>query len=106
MKTQSRKKTIVATVQIGVSRQVVIPKKFCDQLALTRGDSLRIEIRRNRLVLTPSALIDKRLNEGIEDLKNGRVYGPFRSVKEMIGSLRTGEPKAATTDRKNPPGPE
>jgi hypothetical protein len=32
--------------------------------------------------------IEKRLQEAEEDIKAGRVYGPFTSAKEMILSLR------------------
>ncbi len=33
-------------------------------------------------------LIDKQLTEAIEDVRRGRVYGPFSSAKEIIQSLR------------------
>ena len=34
------------------------------------------------------ALIDKRLAEGLEDFKEGRVIGPFKGLKAAIRSLR------------------
>ncbi len=74
-------------VKIGVSRQVVIPKKIHDKLGLHPGDYLEVELKGNKLVLSPKALIEKRLAEGLEDIKKGRVYGPFRSVKAMLRSL-------------------
>ncbi len=74
-------------VKIGVSRQVVIPKKIHDKLGLAPGDYLEVELRGNRVILTPKMLIEKRLAEGLEDIKQGRVHGPFKSVKEMLGSL-------------------
>ena len=74
-------------VKIGVSRQVVIPKKIHDKLGLHPGDYLEVELQNHQVVLTPKALIEKRLAEGLEDIKKGRVYGPFRSVKAMLRSL-------------------
>lgn len=74
-------------VKIGVSRQVVIPKKIHDKLGLAPGDYLEVELRGNRVILTPKMLIEKGLAEGLEDIKEGRVHGPFRSVKEMLRSL-------------------
>jgi hypothetical protein len=41
----------------------------------------------DKVILTPKALIEKRLAEGLEDIKKGRVYGPFRSVNAMLRSL-------------------
>ncbi len=78
----------MAAVKIGVSRQIVIPKKVYDQLRLTPGDYLEVELDGDKLVLTPKELIEKRLTEGLEDIKAGRVHGPFSSAKEAIRHLR------------------
>lgn len=81
-------------VKIGVSRQVVIPKKIHDELGLAPGDYLEVEVDKGKVVLTPKALVDKeverRLAESFEDFRKGRVYGPFSSAKEAIRSLRGG----------------
>jgi AbrB family looped-hinge helix DNA binding protein len=81
-------------VKIGVSRQVVIPKRIHDQLGLAPGDYLEVELEGDRVVLTPKALIEKRLADGLDDIRNGRVHGPFRSVPALLRSLRkTKKPK-------------
>jgi AbrB family looped-hinge helix DNA binding protein len=77
----------MSAVKIGVSRQVAIPKKLHDQLGLVPGDYLEIEVRDNRLILTPKTLIDRRLAEGLDDLKHGRTSGPFSSASALIRSL-------------------
>ena len=86
----------MAAVKIGVSRQVVIPRKIHDQLGLAPGDYLAVELERGKVVMTPQALVekrfktelDKRLREGLADLRAGRSYGPFNSAKELIADLR------------------
>jgi len=78
----------VAAVKIGVSRQIVIPKKVYDQLRLTPGDYLEVELDGDKLVLTPKELVEKRLTEGLEDIKRGRVHGPFSSAKDAVRTLR------------------
>lgn len=82
----------MAAVKLGVSRQVAIPKTIHDHLGLKPGDYLDVEVRDGKVVLTPKTLVDKhieaRLAEGLEDIKKGRVYGPFRSAKEAVRSLR------------------
>lgn len=75
-------------VKIGVSRQVVIPKRIHDQLGLEPGDYLQVELVDDRVVMTPQALIEKRLAEGLEDVQKGRMRGPFRSVPALVRSLR------------------
>lgn len=79
-------------VKVGSSRQVVIPKKFHDKLGLVPGDYLEVELEKGKVVFTPKTLIDKQveeqLAEGLKDIQDGRVYGPFDSAKEITESLR------------------
>ena len=78
----------MSAVKVGVSRQVAIPKKLHDQLGLTPGDYLEIELRGGKLILTPKQLIDKRLEEAEEDVRRGRVLGPFNTAKQAMKALR------------------
>jgi AbrB family looped-hinge helix DNA binding protein len=89
MKLQARRKVPLSSiVKIGASRQVIIPKKIHDRLGLEAGDYLEVELRDDKVIFTPKALIEKRLAEALDDVKRGRVHGPFRSANDMIRSLR------------------
>ena len=81
----------MAAVKIGVSRQVAIPKKLHDELGLSPGDYLEVELCKGKLVLTPKTLIDKtlerRLAESFEDFRQGRSHGPFHTAKEAVRFL-------------------
>ena len=88
MKIQSNRSRPLPVVKIGVSRQVVIPKKLHDQLGLSPGDYLEVGLEGDHLILTPKALIEKRLAESLEDIRQGRVHGPFRSMPALLRSLR------------------
>jgi AbrB family looped-hinge helix DNA binding protein len=96
MKTQVARRS---AVKLGASRQVVIPKKIHDELGLAAGDYLEVEVAAGKVVFTPKALVDrrieKRLAEGLEDIKKGRVYGPFDSAKELVRSLHAGKKSKA-----------
>lgn len=76
-------------VKVGASRQVVIPKKIHDQLGLEPGDYLDVVLQGGRVVFTPKTLVDKRIEEGLEDFRQGRVYGPFCSAQEAVLSLHS-----------------
>ena len=67
---------------------MVIPKRIHDQLGLAPGDYLAVELEGDRVVLTPQAFVEKRLAEGIEDIRRGRVHGPFQSMPSLIRALR------------------
>ena len=88
MKTQSEAPT---TVKLGVSRQVVIPKKLYDRLGLKPGDYLEVEEQQGRVVMTPKTLIDSRVHaafrESMEDFKSGRYSGPFDTAEQATASL-------------------
>ncbi len=90
MKIQEKVK-LGAAVKLGVSRQVVIPKKIHDQLGLAAGDYLEVESFDGKVIFTPKTLIDKHINASLEDIKRGQVYGPFSSTKDMVRSLHTGK---------------
>ena len=76
------------TVKIGVTRQIAIPKKLYEKLGLVPGDYLDVELEDDRLVLTPKMLVEKRLAEGLKDIKEGRVVGPFKTSRAAIRALR------------------
>jgi len=86
MKTQAKAARLTA-VKIGVSRQVVIPKRIHDQLGLVPGDYLQVELKGDKVVMTPQALVAKRLAEGLDDIRKGRVHGPLASGAEVVRSL-------------------
>ena len=90
MKSQIQKKAsgvLSSVVKIGASRQVIIPKKIHDRLGLEPGDFLEVVLHEDKVVLTPKALVEKRLAEALEDVRRGRLHGPFDSAREMIESL-------------------
>jgi AbrB family looped-hinge helix DNA binding protein len=83
------------TVKLGASRQIVIPKQLYDELGLEAGDFLEVEIYEGgKLLVTPKDLvdrhpkIDKRLAEAEEDVKAGRVKGPFTTADDVVKALR------------------
>ncbi len=83
------------TVKVGTSRQVVIPKKLYDELGLAPGDYIEVERQGAKLVLTPKQLvekhpeIDQRLAAAEEDIKAGRLSGPFETVDDLARHLDT-----------------
>ena len=101
MKTQlaQPKGISVSTVKLGASGQMVIPKKLSTLLRLKQGDYLNVEVYKgNRLLVTPKELvdrhpeIDRRLSLAEEDVRAGRVSGPFNTISELKRFLNTVKP--------------
>lgn len=95
MKIQEKRALQPTAVKIGASRQVVIPKKIHDTLGLTTGDYLEVELTAGRVVFTPKILVDKGIREGLEDIKHGRVSGPFASPRSLARALRARKRRAS-----------
>jgi AbrB family looped-hinge helix DNA binding protein len=68
--------------------QVVIPQRVRKQIGVAVGDILEAKVERGRITLTPKAVVDRAVAEALEDVRKGRVRGPFNTVDEMIDSLK------------------
>ena len=83
--------------KLGQRRQVVIPKDICDELGLQEGDFVEISRVEGQVIIKPKkvvdaddvltpaqrAVIDTRLAEADDDMKAGRVSGPFATVDTL-----------------------
>lgn len=89
-------------VKVMERRQVVIPKELFEQLGLEIGDYLEAKIKGGTIVYVPKKLVDRdpwywspegqaRIQEAFEDIKEGRVAGPFETVEDLIKDLRTSQ---------------
>ena len=95
------------TARVQDKGQVTIPTTVRRQAGLSKGDLVSFTFTRGRIVITPKLVIDRskfetaddeytptqrrvidaRLAKADEDIKHGRVQGPFDSHKEFIDSL-------------------
>ncbi len=85
----------MAVVRITRNFQVSIPKSIRDALRLEEGDLIEVEEQDGRIIMAPKKLIDADQawfwspewqageREAEEDIRAGRVSGPFRSVDEL-----------------------
>ena len=96
------------TAKIQHKGQVTIPTSVRRQAGLSKGDLVNFAFQRGKIVITPRLVIDRaqfpnaddeytpaqrriidaRLDESEEDLKNGRGYGPFDTAEEMIAHMK------------------
>ena len=68
--------------------QVVIPQSVREQVSVNAGDLLEATVEKGKITLTPKSLVDRAIAEGLEDMRKGRVSGPFDTVDEMLASLK------------------
>lgn len=75
--------------------QISIPKEIRDRLRIEEGDYIEVIERDGEIVLVPKKMIDadqawfwtpewqKGEREADEDIKAGRVTGPFKTIEEL-----------------------
>ena len=109
-------------VKVQPKGQMTIPRRVRSAVGLIDGDLVEVRAVGKKIVITPQLVIDRsrflnaddeytpaqrriidaRLAESEEDLKNGRTFGPFNTADEMIADmkarLRKG-PRAKKTKR-------
>src|SRR5260370_13484746 len=94
----------MSQVKVGKG-QVTIPTRIRSRLGIGDGDILDMSVRSNCVVLTRKSpqfpddeveysskqrrIIDAELGKGLEDVKMGRVYGPFKTAAELVASIKS-----------------
>jgi len=77
----------VPLVRVKEKYQVTLPASVRRKAGLTVGDLLEANVEGKKITLTPKSVVDRELALALEDVRKGRVYGPFSSAKEVIQSL-------------------
>ena len=92
------------TVHLGVKNQLTLPKNIIQEAHLSPGDALEIIFEGDQIILRPQIHVPreqayfwtKDWQEGEraadEDIRHGRVSGPFNDMKSLKKSLK--KPKA------------
>lgn len=88
------------TSRITRNFQITIPKKIREKIPyLKEGDPVEFQIKENQLIITLQKRIpadqlyywtpewQKDIQEAREDMKEGRVLGPFDDVEEALEAL-------------------
>ncbi len=77
----------MALVKVKEKYQVTLPTSIRQKAKLAVGDLLEAKVQGRTITLTPKTVIDQELALALNDVRKGRVYGPFRSVKAMLRSF-------------------
>jgi AbrB family looped-hinge helix DNA binding protein len=78
----------MAIVTVKNKFQVVIPLRVREQIGVAIGDVLEAKAVKGKIVLEPKSIVDRGIAEGLEDIRKGRVHGPYRSVPEAMKAFR------------------
>ena len=108
-------------VKIHRKGQMTLPIKLRSLAGISEGDLVEAAFQRGKIVITPKLVVDRskfptadkeytsaqrrtintRLAKSDEDIKRGRVYGPFNTAKEMAASIEANIKKRRLAKKKS-----
>jgi len=87
----------MSIVSVKKKYQVVIPTKVRKEAGIKVGDLLEAKAERGKVTFTPKFLLDRRIAEGLEDIRKGRISKAFGSGDDMVSAILG---KSSTRSRK------
>jgi AbrB family looped-hinge helix DNA binding protein len=78
----------MAIVTVKNKYQVVIPRRVREQIGVAIGDVLEARAVKGKIVFEPKSIVDRGIAEGLEDIRKGRVHGPYPSVPEAMKAFQ------------------
>jgi len=87
----------MSLIKVREKYQVTLPATVRRKAGIAVGDLLEAQVKDMKITLTPKRIVDRELALALEDVKRGRVYGPFRSAREAVRSLRSRRKRSAAS---------
>ena len=85
--------TTVPLVKVKGKYQVTLPASIRQKVGVLVGDLLEAKVEKDKITLTPKRVVDREVAMALDDMRKGRVHGPFRSVDKLLRSLHTARKK-------------
>jgi AbrB family looped-hinge helix DNA binding protein len=99
----------MSALRLRPKNQITLPKAVCDELGIKEGDYFTVQVTKKAkrvppgaVILTPSEVVERpwteaewreKEREADEDIKAGRLHGPFDTADEAIAFLRASAKK-------------
>ncbi len=80
-------------VKVKPKYQVLIPPGVREKAGVRVGDLLEATVKRGKITFTPKSVIDRDLEASLEEVRQGKTFGPFKSAKDFLRSLHKEERK-------------
>ena len=68
--------------------QIVIPALLRKKVNIAIGDILEVKAERGKIMLSPKSIIDREIAEALEDIRVGRVFGPYSNISKAHAAFQ------------------
>ncbi|MGA3204279.1 MAG: AbrB/MazE/SpoVT family DNA-binding domain-containing protein [Bryobacteraceae bacterium] len=70
----------MAVITVKDKNAVLIPASVIRKARIKVGDRLDANVESGKITLTPKSAVERGIEQGVDDLKRGRFYGPYVSA--------------------------
>jgi len=70
----------MAVITVKDKNAVLIPASVMRKVHIKVGDRLAANVEHGKITLTPKSPVQEGIEQGLGDIKSGRVYGPYASA--------------------------
>ena len=78
----------MALIKVKSRYQVILPPQVRSKAGVAGGDLFEAKVEGRTITLIPKRLIDQELKLALNDVKRGRMKGPFPTAQATIRALR------------------
>ena len=78
----------MAVVKVKPHYQVTLPAQIRAQARVAVGDLFEAKVQGRTITLVPKRMIDRELSLALDEVKRGRVKGPFPTAQATVRALR------------------
>ena len=78
----------MAVVKVKSHYQVTLPSEIRAKARVAVGDLFEAKVEGRTITLVPKRLIDRELSLALNEVKRGRVKGPYPTARATIRALR------------------
>ena len=78
----------MAVVKVKSHYQVTLPPQIRAKAGVAVGDVLEAKVQGKTITLVPKRTIDRELTLALDEVKRGRVKGPFPTAQATVRALR------------------
>jgi bifunctional DNA-binding transcriptional regulator/antitoxin component of YhaV-PrlF toxin-antitoxin module len=71
----------MAVITVKDKSSVLIPASLIRKARIKKGDRLDASVEGGKITLTPKSAVANGIKQGLDDLKRGRIYGPYASAE-------------------------
>lgn len=90
---------VMELVKVKTKYQITLPSALRKKTGVKIGDIFEARVEKEEITLKPKRVIDRDIQESLDEAKAGKLYGPFKTHSEFLAFLHESVKKYKTKKR-------